>query len=465
MSGRKQLNDTYFAGVYANLNAGDPTKWTYAPDLNNQADTFIRQPDVNIRATWQASAKNKFSFFHTHQPRDVYGDRTLVSPESANEFVVDTGRLTTLSWSSPVTNRLLLDARLATHGEELHNAAWPEDPNSVYRSLIAVTEQGGLLPGLLYRGAGQAAGPTFIFAAMSAPNIWEFRASATYVTGAHAIKFGFGDSWGRQYLLERDIDSSTSYRFNNGVPNQITMRASPVSRYDDLRAELGLYVQDRWTMKKLTLSGGLRFDYFSTYFPDTPIGPGPLVPTRNFVIPQYEWYNWKDLSPRIAAVYDLRGNGKTALKANIGRYVLAGDNTVGNVFSILANTVTRTWTDANQNYIPDCNLLTPGQQDLRATGGDFCGPISDPRFGTQVPSTSYDPNVLGGWGKRGYNWEVSAGVQHELTNRVGLDVSYFRRCTATSRSPTTARSPRPTTAGTASWRRSIRDCPTGAAPP
>ena len=194
----------------------------------------------------------------------------------------------------------MLDARLATHGEELHNAAWPEDPNSVYRSLIAVTEQGGLLPGLLYRGAGQAAGPTFIFAAMSAPNIWEFRTSATYVTGAHAIKFGFGDSWGRQYLLERDINSSTSYRFNNGVPNQITMRASPVSRYDDLRAELGLYVQDRWTMKKLTLSGGLRFDYFSTYFPDTPIGPGPLVPTRNFVIPQYEWYNWKDFSPRIA---------------------------------------------------------------------------------------------------------------------------------------------------------------------
>jgi hypothetical protein len=205
------------------------------------------------------------------------------------------------------------------------------------------------------------------------------------------------------------------------------MRASPVSRYDDLRAELGLYVQDKWTMKQLTLSGGLRFDYFSTYFPDTPIGPGPLVPTRNFVIPQYEWYNWKDFSPRISAVYDLRGNGRTALKANIGRYVLAGDNTVGNVFSILANTVTRSWTDANLNYVPDCDLLTPGQQDLRAAGGDFCGQISDARFGTQVPSTSFDPNVLGGWGKRGYNWEVSAGVQHELTNRVGLDVSYFRR--------------------------------------
>jgi hypothetical protein len=432
-SARKQLNDTYFAGVYANLNAGDPTKWAYLPADGqdgrplNQADTFIRQPDVNVRLTWQATPKNKFSFYHTHQPRDVYGDRTPVSPESANEFVVDTGRLTTVSWSSPATSRLLLDVRLATHGEELHNAAWPEDPNNVYRSLVAVTEQGGLIPGLLYRGAGQAAGPTFIFAAMSAPNIWELRGSATYVTGAHAFKFGFSNSWGRQYLLERDIDSSTSYRFNNGVPNQITMRASPVSRYDDLRSELGMYAQDKWTLKKLTLSGGLRFDWFSTYFPETPIGPGPLVPTRNFVIPQYEWNSWKDLSPRVAAVYDLSGNGRTALKANLGRYVLAGDPTVGNVFSILANTVTRAWTDANGNYSPDCNLLNLGEQDLRATGGDFCGAVSDSRFGTQIPSTSYDPAVLAGWGRRGYNWEFSTGVQHELTNRVGVDVAYFRR--------------------------------------
>jgi hypothetical protein len=426
-SARKQLNDTYFAGVYYNLNAGDPTKWTYAPDYTRQADTFIRQPDVNGRVTWQATAKNKFSVYHTHQPRDVLGDRTPVSPESANEFVLDTGRLTTVSWSSPVTSRLLIDARLATHGEVLHNAAWPDDASSVYRSLVAVTEQGGLIPGLLYRGAGQAAGPTFIFAAMSAPNIWELKSSATYVTGAHALKFGFSDSWGRQYLLERDINSSTSYRFNNGVPNQITERASPVSRYDDLRAELSAYVQDKWTLERLTVGGGLRFDYFSTYFPETPIGPGPLVPARNFVIPQYDWYNWKDLSPRVSAVYDVFGNGKTAVKANIGRYVLAGDNTVGNVFSILANTVTRSWTDANGNYSPDCDLVNPHQQDLRASGGDFCGAISDARFGTQIPSTNYDPSVLGGWGKRGYNWELSAGVQHELTNRVGLDVGYFRR--------------------------------------
>ena len=341
--------------------------------------------------------------------------------------MLDTGRLTTATWSSPVTSRLLLEARLASHGEVLHNAAWQDDPNSIWRKQIAVTEQGGQFPGLLYRGAGQAAGPTFIFAAMSAPNIWELRTSATYVTGAHALKIGFADSWGRQELLERDIDSSTSYRFNNGVPNQITMRASPVTRSDDLKAELGVYVQDKWTLKRVTLSGGLRFDYFNSYFPEVQLGPGTLVPNRNLTIPQYSWYNWKDLSPRVAAVYDLSGNGKTALKLNIGRYVLAGDPTVGNVFAILANTVTRNWTDANSNFTPDCNLQNLQQQDNRGSGGDFCGVVNDLRFGQAIPSTAYDPEVLGGWGKRPYNWEFSAAVQHELMPRVGLDVGFFRR--------------------------------------
>ena len=284
---RRQLNSTYFANLYYNRNAGDPTKWNYDPDLGQQAYTAILQPDINGRLTWQALPKHKVGFFYTRQPRDVFGDRSNVSPESMNYFKFDKSHLMTVSWQSPATNKLLLDARLATHGEELYNSVWDDDPASVWRSLIAVTEQGGQFPGLLYRGAGQAAGPTFIFAAMSAPNIWELRGSVTYVTGAHALKFGVGNSWGRQYLLERDIHSATSYRFNNGVPNQITMRASPVSRYDDLKSELGLYVQDKWTIDSLTLSGGLRFDYFRTYFPETPLGPGPLVPNRNFVVAQY----------------------------------------------------------------------------------------------------------------------------------------------------------------------------------
>ena len=60
-SGRWQSNQTYIAGIYENLNAGDPTAWTYAPDLNRQGVYDIDQPGGNGRVTWQATPKNKIS--------------------------------------------------------------------------------------------------------------------------------------------------------------------------------------------------------------------------------------------------------------------------------------------------------------------------------------------------------------------------------------------------------------------
>ena len=100
-------------------------------------------------------------------------------------------------------------------------------------------------------------------------------ASLSYVTGAHAFKVGFADTVGpAERRAARDNDSSLSYRFNNGVPNQITERATPydsgttaTGRARHLRAG---QVDDQ----RLTLNGGVRFDYFSTYFPEQHLGPG-----------------------------------------------------------------------------------------------------------------------------------------------------------------------------------------------
>jgi hypothetical protein len=53
--------------------------------------------------------------------------------------------------------------------------------------------------------------------------------------------------------------------------------------------------------------------------------------------------------------------------------------------------------------------------------------MTNAAFGSLRPGFSYDPDLLRGWGKRFSNWELSAGVQHELMPRTSLDVAYFRR--------------------------------------
>ncbi len=110
--------------------------------------------------------------------------------------------------------------------------------------------------------------------------------------------------------------------------------------------------------------------------------------------------------------YDVFGNGKTAVKMNLGKYLegvgvstnYANSNptlripTSTGPFGVQG--VNRAWTDADSDWVPDCNLNNLGAQDLRATGGDFCGAVSNSRWGQNVLTNNYDPNLLKGWGVR-----------------------------------------------------------------
>ena len=178
-------------------------------------------------------------------------------------------------------------------------------------------------------------------------------------------------------------------------------------------------------MNRMSLGLAIRFDYFATSFPEQTVGPSEMTPNRNITFPQQQNTAWKDLTYRTGFSYDIFGTGKTALKVAANKYLLGqtlngigGANT--NPIQALVNSTNRSWTDANRNFVPDCALTVP-------TANGECGPIANTAFGTAVPGATFDKDLLTGFGNRQYNWEFSAGVQHELMPRVSLDVGYFRR--------------------------------------
>jgi hypothetical protein len=200
------------------------------------------------------------------------------------------------------------------------------------------------------------------------------------------------------------------------------MVADPRPTGSNLDAELAVYAQDRWTVGRATVSGGLRFDYHAGSFPEIYFGPGLWVPARDITFPATDAQKLSDLSPRVGLAYDLFGTGKTALKVGVGRYVVALGPTYGpSPSGSVTNSVTRNWADRNGNFEPDCDLLN-----LQPNGE--CSIASNLNFGNPfTPTTRWNPDVTRGWHVRPYNWEFSAGVQHELMSRVAVEFGYFRR--------------------------------------
>ena len=220
------------------------------------------------------------------------------------------------------------------------------------------------------------------------------------------------------------------------------------------RRRIGLYAQDQWTVGRLTLQGGIRYDRAWSWAPAEGNGttetsrfnPQPISFERTVSVRGYN-----DITPRFGVAYDLFGNGKTALKVNGGKYleaatgdvIYSSNNPAARIITRIGSgpAAARGWTDGNRNFVVDCDLLSPAAQDNLATGGDLCAAVGGAglNFGNANPNTTtINPDILGGWGVRPYDWQFGASVQHELVPRA---VGRGRATTAaggeTSSSPTT----------------------------
>jgi hypothetical protein len=125
----------------------------------------------------------------------------------------------------------------------------------------------------------------------------------------------------------------------------------------------------------------------------------------------------------MGAAYDLFGNGKTAVKFNLGKYMEAftATNSDFDLNPLIRTTLstTRTWTDTNKDFVPNCDLANPNKN------GE-CADMDDKNFGTEVFTRTFDEGLYQGFGKRQYNWGMGLSVQQEVLPRVSVNVGYFR---------------------------------------
>ncbi len=387
----------------------DPTRKTYLPadglngrELHPTLDDNIIKSGV-VRLTWQMAQKHKFSAymdriikFRGHECPALYAEEACGIRSPKRYFTAQAKYTATLS------SRLLLEAGFSENDETYStNEAQP----SVNATDIPRFDR--------TTGAAWSApqGPYYF----RAPDRYTYTGALSFVTGTHAVKTGVQLSQGgnrHQRNLQDGVDLIQEYRTNatTGVRSPVSVVTYNTTQWsqENIKYDLGLYVQDSWTVNRLTFNPGLRIELFNTYIPKEVSPAGRFVPEREYG-PIYDLPNWKDVAPRIGGVYDVKGDGKTAVKAHVGKYMRAF-STVGfaQVYNPLRQeTDRRNWSDPNGDDIAQNSEI---------------GPINTPFNTTGILNRVPDPNI-----KRPYQWEYSLGIQREVVHGVSVSANWVRR--------------------------------------
>jgi hypothetical protein len=350
------------------------------------------------RLTDQVSEKNKVSVHFNWLPRarphiaNAAGSFTPgLAPEATLQSVTPTPYEAQVKWTATLTSRALLEVGFGQN-HYTYTVLYQDDvgPNDIMHQDTVLANQ--WVAGLY----------NFESHSQYQALVGKF----SYVTGRHSFKTGIEVNHAYTHTFYQ-INGDLYQQYRSGVPYQVQVYNTPVTPVvNNLDGAVGMFAQDAWTLDRLTLHLGARYDHMDQGVPAQSSPAGRFVPARSFgavTLPV-----WNDFSPRVGAAYDLFGNAKTAIKANFGRYVAQDVASLAAKYNPLAlQSDQRTWNDANHDDIAE---------------NDEIGPSGNRNFGLAAGATSPDPGL-----ERGFNYLFNVSVQHQLLPRLSVNGGYYRR--------------------------------------
>ncbi len=370
------------------------------------------------RFTWQMSPRNKLAGYYDriHKVRGAAmnpGDDQTTSSVRWNSPLYTTNMV---KYTSTVTSKFMLEGGFSSNIERYNNL-YADGVEQPYGSTAWFSNA---------RRNVDAGGSTNTASTAeygSYPDRYNMQASASYITGSQAFKVGFQDSWGpynQNLRANADLyqNYTTSATTGLPVPSTVTLLAtSPLTVWQDkLNANLGFYGQDVLTFKRATITLGGRYEYISEQV------TGQQAQTGRFAtIPAFgdiQMPTWKSFSPRTSVVYDLMGNGKTAVRFGYNRFGVAATTTLASLYDPANGvniTTTAPWTDKNGDDIAQgsnrCNFADPTCEINFASVPANFGVIS---------LASPDPNLT-----RPYVDQFNVGATHEIMRGVSVSGEWF----------------------------------------
>ncbi|MGE0451041.1 MAG: hypothetical protein AB7Q29_15820, partial [Vicinamibacterales bacterium] len=380
----------------------DPTFKTFVPDLSRPVvdDNVIKSGAA--RVTFVVAQKHKFGAYLDRIQKYRGHECPALSAEERCGIRSPKRYFTAQAkYTGTITSRLLIEAGWSENDETYStNEAQPSvRPENISKSDRATGETWGAPNGPYY---------------FRVPDRHTVMTQASYVTGSHnarvGMTYGFGGNR-HQRVVNGGWDLVQEYNTIGGVarqPQSVIVYSTPQEAAEKLKYDMGIYLQDTYSHKRLTITPGIRFELFNTYIPAQAANAGRFVPGRSFDkienIP-----NWRDVAPRFSAVYDLFGNGRTAIKGNIGKYMQAF-STVGfaQVYNpMVLGTDRRSWSDLNGDDIAQTNEIGAVVVPFNISGASRTQPADGIR--------------------RPYQIQSSLNVQHELFNGLSITAGWVHR--------------------------------------